>query len=119
MVRSAAQAWSWQRRWLGPSCRQRRPVNGTLILSPPAKLTWLLTALFIGMINLHAAALRALIVDGQNNHDYTSTTPHLKKVIEETGLFSVEIATAPGKGADKSGFKPEFRNYRVIISNYN
>jgi len=81
------------------------------------KFTMLLAALVIGF-NLHAATIRALIVDGQNNHDYKSTTPHLKKVLEETGLFTVEVATTPGKGGDMSTFKPEFRNYRVIISNY-
>ena len=69
--------------------------------------------------NAPAAALRALILDGQNNHDYKSTTPHLKKVLEETGLFTVEVATAPGKGGDMAGFKPKFDDYRVIISNYN
>ena len=69
--------------------------------------------------NLPAAALRALILDGQNNHDYKSTTPHLKKVLEETGLFTVDVATSPGKGGDMTGFKPKFDDYRVIISNYN
>jgi len=70
-------------------------------------------------LKLQAAAYRALIVDGQNNHDYKSTTPHLRKVLEETGLFQVEIATTPGKGGDMTQFKPVFSNYRVVICNYN
>jgi type 1 glutamine amidotransferase len=65
------------------------------------------------------AALPVLIVDGQNNHDYTSTTPHLKKLLEETGLFTVEVATTPPKGGDMAAFKPVFSKYRVIVSNYN
>ncbi len=81
------------------------------------KFTMLLAALVIGF-NVHAATIRALIVDGQNNHDYKSTTPHLKKVLEETGLFAVDVASTPGKGGNMSTFKPEFKNYRVIISNY-
>ena len=64
------------------------------------------------------APMKALIIDGQNNHDYKATTPHLKKIIEETGLFTVDIATTP-KGKDLSGFKPNFSEYKVIISNYN
>lgn len=80
--------------------------------------------LFFALATLLAATLRAemiplLIVDGQNNHDYRATTPHLKKVLEQTGLFTVDIATAPAKGGDMSQFKPEFRKYRVIVSNYN
>ncbi|HWN95503.1 MAG TPA: ThuA domain-containing protein [Methylomirabilota bacterium] len=82
------------------------------------KLSSILAVLVIGT-SLNAAAIRALIVDGQNNHDYKSTTPHLKKVLEETGLFIVEVATSPGKGGDMSTFKPKFDDYRVIISNYN
>jgi type 1 glutamine amidotransferase len=66
-----------------------------------------------------AAPMKALIVDGQNNHDFRSTTPHLKKIIEETGLFTVDVATTPGQGKDMSTFRPEFSNYKVIISNYN
>ena len=66
-----------------------------------------------------AAPIPALIVDGQNNHDYKSTTPHLKKILEETGLFAVDVATSPPKGGNMSAFKPVFGKYRVIISNYN
>ena len=78
------------------------------------KFTALLAALFLG-VNLHAAALRALIIDGQNNHDFKSTTPHLKQVLEDTGLFTVDVATAPAKGGDMTTFKPAFKNYRVLI----
>ena len=81
------------------------------------KFTALLAALFLG-VNLHAAALRALIIDGQNNHDFKSTTPHLKQVLEDTGLFTVDVATTPAKGGDMTTFKPAFKNYRVLISNY-
>lgn len=81
------------------------------------KPTLLMAALMI-VLPLRAATLRALIIDGQNNHDYKSTTPHLKKVLEDTGLFTVDIATAPAKGGDMAAFKPEFKNYRVLVSNY-
>src|SRR5687767_11256172 len=82
------------------------------------KFTFALT-LLIAVVNLQAAAIRALIVDGQNNHDFKSTTPHLKKVLEDTGLFTVDVATSPGKEGDMATFKPKFSDYRVIISNYN
>ena len=69
--------------------------------------------------SLSAAPIPALIVDGQNNHDWKATTPILKSLLEQTGLFTVDVATSPPKGADLSGFKPEFAKYRVVISNYN
>ena len=68
---------------------------------------------------LWAAPLKVLIVDGQNNHDYKSTTPHLKKVLEDTGIFVVDVATTPPKGGDMAKFRPPFADYQVIVSNYN
>jgi type 1 glutamine amidotransferase len=74
-------------------------------------------------VALAAAALaappyKALIVDGQNGHDWKSTTPVLKKLLEDTGMFSVDVATSPPRGEDMSGFKPDFAAYDVVVSNY-
>ncbi len=66
-----------------------------------------------------AAPLKALIVDGQNNHAWKETTPVLKKILENSGRFSVDVATTPPQGADMSGFKPDFAAYAVVVSNYN
>src|ERR1039458_2079599 len=63
--------------------------------------------------------LRVLIVDGQNNHAWEETTPVLKKLLEETGRFTVDLATTPPKGADMSSFQPNFAAYAVVVSNYN
>jgi type 1 glutamine amidotransferase len=63
------------------------------------------------------AAHKVLIVDGQNNHDWKATTPLLKRALEETGLFQVDVATSPPK--DTAGFKPDFTRYDVVLSNYN
>lgn len=65
-----------------------------------------------------APANKALIVDGQNGHDWKGTTPVLKKILEDTGLFSVDVATSPAKGQDMSGFKPDFAAYNVVVCNY-
>lgn len=63
--------------------------------------------------------LKALIVDGQNNHPWQRTTPVLKSLLEETGLFAVDVATSPAKGQPLDSFKPDFAKYDVIVSNYN
>jgi type 1 glutamine amidotransferase len=63
------------------------------------------------------AAVRVLIIDGQNNHDWKATTPVLKKILEDAGLFQVDVLTTPPKGADFSGFKPDFAEYQVVVSN--
>lgn len=62
--------------------------------------------------------LKALIVDGQNNHDWKATTPVLKRLLEETKLFTVEVATSPAARQPMDSFKPEFAKYDVIVANY-
>jgi type 1 glutamine amidotransferase len=71
-----------------------------------------------GLFTAQAATYKALIIDGQNNHDYKATTPHLKAVLEETGLFTVDVATTPPAKGDMKTFKPDFGSYNVLISNY-
>ncbi|MBM3836272.1 MAG: ThuA domain-containing protein [Verrucomicrobia bacterium] len=66
-----------------------------------------------------AATMKALIIDGQNNHDWKATTPVLKKTLENSGLFTVDVATSPGKGQSMTAFKPNFATYTVVVSNYN
>lgn len=64
--------------------------------------------------------LKALIVDGQNNHrNWPETTPIMKAQLEETGRFIVDVATTPAKGEPMVGFRPNFAAYDVVISNYN
>jgi hypothetical protein len=64
-------------------------------------------------------ALNALIVDGQNNHgNWPQTTKMMKKYLEDTKLFSVEVATTAKQGTDES-YKPDFAKYNVVVSNYN
>ncbi len=66
-----------------------------------------------------AAPMKALVIDGQNNHDWKATTPLLKKALEEGGLFTVDVATSPANGQDMASFKPDFAAYNVVVSNYN
>jgi type 1 glutamine amidotransferase len=64
-----------------------------------------------------ATKLKALIIDGQNNHDWKTTTPAMKWMLEETGRFTVEVFTATGAIPDDR--QPKFSDYDVIVSNYN
>lgn len=63
--------------------------------------------------------LRVLLIDGQNNHDWKSTTPILEAIFEESGRFEVDVATSPPAGEDMSEFRPKFSDYDVVVSNYN
>ena len=65
-----------------------------------------------------AGPLEVLIVDGQNNHgNWPQTTKMMKRFLEDTGRFTVDVVTHAPKGADPS-FKPAFHDYAVVVSNF-
>ncbi|MEZ5304292.1 MAG: ThuA domain-containing protein [Verrucomicrobiales bacterium] len=68
------------------------------------------------------AKLSALIIDGQNNHNWKSTTPVLKDALEKCGRFTVEVSTSPDNKApadEWAKWRPDFAKYDVVVSNYN
>ena len=66
--------------------------------------------------------LKALIIDGQNNHNWQSVQPVIKEALEACGRFDVEVTSTPDNKAPKEawdGWKPDFSKYDVLVSNYN
>jgi hypothetical protein len=95
------------------------------------KTILVLAAMTLGMlapgIRPAAAAdkVRVVIIDGQHNHDWRRTTPYLKRFLEKSGRFTVDVSSNLRKG-DKPGvvtptvpFPPDLEKYDVVISNYN
>jgi type 1 glutamine amidotransferase len=63
-----------------------------------------------------------LIIDGQNNHNWKSTTPILKSALEASGRFVVEVSTTPTDRASAeewAQWRPAFSKYQAVVSNYN
>ena len=68
-----------------------------------------------------APSIRVMLLDGESGgpyHKWQIITPVLKKQLEETGLFQVDVVTAPPANGDYTNFKPEFSKYQVIVMNY-
>ena len=59
-------------------------------------------------------AIRALILTGQNNHDWRATTPVLCRLLQNTGRFDVRVNEEPA-GMTAETLAP----YDVVILNYN
>jgi uncharacterized protein len=59
-------------------------------------------------------AIRALILTGQNNHDWRATTPLLRSLLLNTGRFDVRVNEEPA-GMTSATLAP----YDVVILNYN
>jgi uncharacterized protein len=82
---------------------------------------WIATIIAPLADSAKAAPITVMILDGQSSgpyHDWQHTTPVLKKELDETGLFQVEVVTAPPANGDFSQFHPDFSKYRVIVLNY-
>lgn len=63
--------------------------------------------------------IKTLIVTGQNNHNWRVSSVVMEKILENSGLFAVDIATSPEKGGDMNSFRPEFSNYDLVVMDYN
>ena len=66
-----------------------------------------------------AASIKTLIVTGQNNHNWQVSHVALKNILEHSGLFTVDVAVSPPEGGDMSAFQPDFRQYRLVVLDYN
>jgi type 1 glutamine amidotransferase len=68
--------------------------------------------------------IRVILIDGQNNHNWRATTPVLKKALEDTGRFTVDVSSFQKKDEkaqwpDAVPFPPDLSKYDVLVSNYN
>ena len=80
------------------------------------------TALALTMPSFAADKIKVLVVDGINNHNWKDTTPWLKKQLEASGKFTVDVSTSPPANAPKDkwqNWNPAFASYDVVLSNYN
>ncbi|MGE5489106.1 MAG: ThuA domain-containing protein [bacterium] len=86
------------------------------------KLFALQAAVLVSALALQAAPpIRVMILDGESGgpyHNWQAITPALKLQLEQTGLFQVDVVTAPPAGGDYSTFKPDFNKYQAIVFNY-
>ena len=76
----------------------------------------------VTVLTLRAQApIAVMILDGESGgtyHDWQRVTPALKKMLDETSLFSTTVVTAPPAKGDFSGFAPDFAKYQVVVMNY-
>ncbi|MBZ5576199.1 MAG: ThuA domain-containing protein [Acidobacteriia bacterium] len=86
------------------------------------KALWLIAAVLSAACVCSAAGpIPVMLLDGESAgtyHKWALITPVLKKQLEETGLFRVDVVTAPPAGGDYNSFKPAFRKYAVVVWNY-
>jgi len=68
-----------------------------------------------------APPIRVMLLDGESVlpwHHWRLTSPVLLRELEETGLFQVDVVTAPPAGGDFSAFHPDWSQYQAVVFNY-
>ena len=63
--------------------------------------------------------IKALVVSGQNNHNWQVSHKVLELILDHSGMFQTDIVLTPAKGGDMNEFKPKFDKYDVIVLDYN
>ena len=62
--------------------------------------------------------LRALLITGQSNHNWHVSAPILETILEDSGIFLVDLVRTPPTGRDMSDFMPQFAAYDVVVLKY-
>ena len=63
--------------------------------------------------------IKALIISGQNNHNWQVSHQVLQTILNNSTLFEANIALTPEAGGDMSTFNPDFSAYDVVVLDYN
>lgn len=88
------------------------------ILLPAALLVALVTTIYL---QGQTRPVRIMVLDGESAgpyHQWQLVTPALVAMLGETGLFEVDVVTAPPRGGDFSTFDPRFGRYDAVVLNY-
>ncbi len=88
------------------------------------KKQYLLLIVAAGLLSFLASCknengYKTLIITGQNNHNWKASSPVLKQILDETGLFTSQIMITPDKGGDMKSFDPDFSKYKLVVLDYN
>lgn len=83
------------------------------------KVTLLLMAMMFVLQLSAKSPIKALLITGQNNHNWKVSHVVLKSILENSGAFEVDLAISPVAGKDMSGFVLDFKPYQLVVLDYN
>lgn len=63
--------------------------------------------------------IKVLIVTGQSNHNWEVSHLAIKQILENSGLFTVNVAISPETGKIMSNFNLDFASYQLVVLDYN
>ena len=63
--------------------------------------------------------VHGVIITGQNNHNWPVSHKAIKMTLENSGLFSLDVAVSPKQGEDMTNFSVDFSKYKLVVLDYN
>jgi type 1 glutamine amidotransferase len=78
----------------------------------------LLSALITILPSCNSGKIKVLIVTGQSDNNWKTSSEAVRQILDETGLFSSAILNSPARGEDMSGFSPKFSKYNLVVLDY-
>jgi len=64
-------------------------------------------------------AIKALIITGQNNHNWKVSSGVLERILDDSGMFAADIVQSPPNGGNMAEFAVDFSPYRLVVLDYN
>lgn len=83
------------------------------------KAFFIMAACSLALSAFAAEPIKTLIITGQNNHNWKVSHVAIQKILENSGLFDVDLAISPAEGQDMPGFVPDFTPYKLVVVDYN
>lgn len=82
---------------------------------------FLTAVMLLAAVSVAAAKkpIPVVIITGQNNHNWPVSHRAIKQTLENSGLFSIDVAISPGQGQDMKDFSVDFSKYRLVVLDYN
>lgn len=63
--------------------------------------------------------IETVIITGQNNHNWKVSHVAIKQILENSGLFDVDLAISPSEGGNMNDFIVDFSKYKLLVLDYN
>ncbi len=72
-----------------------------------------------GEAPLPKSRIKALVIAGMDGSHYSRGAAEcMRQMMENSGLFDVDVLITPNWGEDMSSFRPAFKDYKLVVINY-
>lgn len=66
------------------------------------------------------APIRVMLLTGQSSiyHDWQKSSHVIQRILDDAGIFAVDLVTTPADGESMVGFAPSWSDYAVVVMDY-